>query len=68
VALSVRSPCPAVSRHLALWSPDFPHALTFNARDRPAHSIDYSSTLRKQAKYREREEALWVCAKRLGAN
>src|SRR5262249_3888486 len=30
VALSVRLPCPAVSQHLALWSPDLPrqgHAL-----------------------------------------
>ena len=26
VALSVGSPRPAVSWHLALWSPDFPHA------------------------------------------
>jgi len=25
VALSVASPRPAVSRYLALWSPDFPH-------------------------------------------
>ena len=35
VALSVGSPRPAVSWHLALGSPDFPHAC---ARDCPAHS------------------------------
>ena len=35
VALSVGSPRPAVSWHLALWSPDFPRA---EARDRLAHS------------------------------
>lgn len=40
VALSVGSPRPAVSWHLALWSPDFPHVCT---RDCPAHSADYSS-------------------------
>ena len=27
VALSGRSPCPAVSRHRALWSADFPHLI-----------------------------------------
>ena len=36
VALSVGSPRPAVSWHLALWSPDFPHA---EARDRLARSL-----------------------------
>ena len=35
MALSVGSPRPAVSWHLALWSPDFPHA---EARDRLARS------------------------------
>ena len=35
VALSVGLPRPAVSWHLALWSPDFPHAC---ARGCPAHS------------------------------
>ncbi len=27
VALSGKSPCPAVSRHRALWSADFPHLI-----------------------------------------
>ena len=38
VALSVGFPRPAVSWHLALRSPDFPHAC---ARDCPAHSDEY---------------------------
>ena len=42
VALSLCSRTPAVSRHPALWSPDFPHAL---ARDRPAYFIDFDCTI-----------------------
>lgn len=45
VALSVGSPRPAVSWHLALGSPDFPHAC---ARDCPAHSRLYYTLFREQ--------------------
>ncbi len=37
VALSVGLPRPAVSWHLALWSPDFPH-VAYAPRSRLAHS------------------------------
>lgn len=45
VALSVGSPRPAVSWHLALGSPDFPHAC---ARDCPAHSRLYYTLFYEQ--------------------
>ncbi len=37
VALSVASPRPAVSRHSALWSPDFPHAVADTRPSSPLH-------------------------------
>ena len=43
VALSVGSPRPAVSRHLALWSPDFPHRGRSPQRGRLAHSASCTS-------------------------
>ena len=41
VALSLESPPPAVSRHPALWSPDFPHLRSFDtcSRDYPAYLL-----------------------------
>jgi hypothetical protein len=34
VALSLKSPSPGITRRLALWSPDFPHARPFGLRPR----------------------------------
>lgn len=43
VALSVGSPRPAVSWHLALWSPDFPHAAQGGARSSGPLTVWYST-------------------------
>ena len=43
VALSVGSPRPAVSWHLALWSPDFPHAAQGGARSSGPLAVWYST-------------------------
>ena len=43
VALSVGSPRPAVSWHLALWSPDFPHAAQGDARSSGPLAVWYST-------------------------
>ena len=49
VALSVGSPRPAVSRHPALWSPDFPH------RDAMASPARPSGPLRQEGSIYQRE-------------
>ena len=59
VALSVESPRPAVSWHLALGSPDFPHICM---RDRLTHSnmLFYQNKWRP---LRKRVGLLWACVR-----